>query len=612
MYINNNLDSLKNLTESVEASSADIAPDYASYIQLAFAISTDCGEAGREYFHRLCSISVKYQTQHADMVYSNALKLGRGDVHLGTAFHLADVAGVQLLKEEKNAPNAGNAHPLTPTPARVPYNATQKQNSVPRTAPQEGNGEEEFYAGSEPLSPLPTFSPYNWPSPLDEIIAYGSSQPQRDALLLAGFTVLGATMERFVRCCYSGRMLSPNLQCFVVAPSAAGKGVISFVRKIADPIHNRIRASVEEKQRAYAKEKMAFDLKGKERANLEPPVPPQNKLFLIPCDNSNSGIVQNVIDSDGTGLIFEVEADSVSTAINTQYGGWSDLLRKAYDHERLAYNRRNEREYREIAKVYLSVMLSGTPAQVEPLIPSAENGLFSRQLFYYMPGVRTWQNQFSNDNTDLDATFLEIGRKWRERVDRMKGNGLHTLCLSSQQQEEFNDLFREIFEKSGLSNGEEMNSSVLRLAVNLCRIISLVAMLRAMEREVNEGKTSLLVPEDDIASDNVKDGIVSRWTLFVEEADFQAVLRLAKPLYRHAAHILSFLPSTEVKHRPIADRETLYESMPDSFKRKEWLDKAEEMGINPNTASSWLLRLIKRGAITWLPDGGYQKVKLKR
>ena len=56
--------------------------------------------------------------------------------------------------------------------------------------------------------------------------------------------------------------------------------------------------------------------------------------------------------------------------------------RKSFDHERLAYNRRTNHEYRECRKSYLSVLLSGTPAQVKPLIPSAENGLFSRQVFY--------------------------------------------------------------------------------------------------------------------------------------------------------------------------------------------------------------------------------------
>ena len=51
------IESLCRLCEAVETAGADIAPTYAEYVQLAFAIATDCGEAGREFFHRLCRVS---------------------------------------------------------------------------------------------------------------------------------------------------------------------------------------------------------------------------------------------------------------------------------------------------------------------------------------------------------------------------------------------------------------------------------------------------------------------------------------------------------------------------------------------------------------------------
>lgn len=49
-YKNNLLEELHRLTEAVQASHADIAPTYLEYTQLAFAIATDCGEAGRADF----------------------------------------------------------------------------------------------------------------------------------------------------------------------------------------------------------------------------------------------------------------------------------------------------------------------------------------------------------------------------------------------------------------------------------------------------------------------------------------------------------------------------------------------------------------------------------
>ena len=62
----NELESLRRLTEAVETAKADIAPTYIEYVHLAFAIATDCGEEGRDFFHRLCRVSAKYQREHAD------------------------------------------------------------------------------------------------------------------------------------------------------------------------------------------------------------------------------------------------------------------------------------------------------------------------------------------------------------------------------------------------------------------------------------------------------------------------------------------------------------------------------------------------------------------
>jgi len=80
---------------------------------------------------------------------------------------------------------------------------------------------------------------------------------------------------------------------------------------------------------------------GKERTKKEAPQMPPNRMFLISGNNTGTGILQNIMDSDGTGLICEAEADTLSTAIGSDHGHWSDTLRKAFDHDRLSYNRRH-------------------------------------------------------------------------------------------------------------------------------------------------------------------------------------------------------------------------------------------------------------------------------
>ena len=597
------IESLRRLTEAVETAGADIAPTYAEYVQLAFAIATDCGEAGREFFHRLCRTSAKYQREHAERIFSNALTTRHGEVHLGTAFHLAEMANVQLCNTEVMN-NRRNTENTENTPSKVLTHA-HVYNKVENDEPDES---EELLNGSDPNQPLPTFPEADWPKILLLIMNYATSPTQRDVMLLGALTAIGASMERYVRCPYAGKLQSPCLQSFIVAPSASGKGILSLIRLLVEPIHDEIRQQVATEVKAYKKEKAAYDVMGKERSKVEAPQMPKNRMFLISGNNTGTGILQNIMDANGTGLICETEADTISAAIGSEYGHWSDTLRKAFDHDRLSYNRRTDQEYREVKKSYLSVLLSGTPAQVKPLIPSTENGLFSRQLFYYMHGIWAWINQFESGEADLEAIFTDIGLEWKKQLDLMKTHGVHTLRLTDEQKQEFNTLFSDLFFRSGLANDNEMSSSIARLAVNTCRIMAEVAMIRALEcdqpYQFKNSSIHLLTPDKEIATDNIKDGIITRWDVTITAEDFKAVLELVTPLYRHATHILSFLPSTEVKHRANADRDALFEAMGNQFTRAQLSEQATIMKIKPNTAFGWLNRLIKKGLFTNADDKG--------
>ena len=597
------IESLRRLTEAVETAGADIAPTYAEYVQLAFAIATDCGEAGREFFHRLCRTSAKYQREHAKRIFSNALTTRHGEVHLGTAFHLAEMANVKLCNTEVMN-NRRNTENTENTPSKVLTHA-HVYNKVENDEPDES---EELLNGSDPNQPLPTFPEANWPKILLLIMSYATSPTQRDVMLIGALTAIGASMERYVRCPYAGKLQSPCLQSFIVAPSASGKGILSLIRLLVEPIHDEIRQQVATEVKAYKKEKAAYDVMGKERSKVEAPQMPKNRMFLISGNNTGTGILQNIMDANGTGLICETEADTISAAIGSEYGHWSDTLRKAFDHDRLSYNRRTDQEYREVKKSYLSVLLSGTPAQVKPLIPSTENGLFSRQLFYYMHGIWAWINQFESGEADLEAIFTDIGLEWKKQLDLMKTHGVHTLRLTDEQKQEFNALFSDLFFRSGLANDNEMSSSIARLAVNTCRIMAEVAMIRALEcdqpYQFKNSSIHLLTPDKEIATDNIKDGIITRWDVTITAEDFKAVLELVTPLYRHATHILSFLPSTEVKHRANADRDALFEAMGNQFTRAQLSEQATIMKIKPNTAFGWLNRLIKKGLFTNADDKG--------
>lgn len=354
----------------------------------------------------------------------------------------------------------------------------------------------------------------------------------------------------------------------------------------------------------YKKEMATYNSLGREKAKAEEPEMPLNRMFIFSGNNTGTGILQNIIDSGGVGIICETEADMVSNSIASDYGHWSEVIRSSFDHDPLSYNRRTDREYRELRQSHLSVLISGTPGQVKPLIPSSENGLFSRQLFYYMPRVLHWINQFSLRQTDTSQEFRKLGKEWIGQLKEIQKLGLISLRLTDTQIDSFNEVFKALFERSRKATGNEMNSSVVRLAINIGRILSIVALLRITGEceETGDFATSLrrsprLTPDKQICADNIKDGIISRWDLSIQEDDFQAVLSLVEPLYLHAVHILSFLPVNEVKNRGMADQERLFTTLGTDFTYQSLLEQAGKLKIPKNTACSCLQRWQKRGIV---------------
>lgn len=594
----NPLSDLERLVAAIEHQGANIAPTYQEYMPIAFATANDCGEAGRTFFHRICRLSEKYVYEEADKLYDHALKAGNGRNGLGSVFHWAEIAGVktdkqladtfrQYPRENKNPSNL--QAPLTPTHAH-----TYAREDLP-----------------------PAFPDYPWPPFIKQMIDCGNSIAQRDILLLGVFTVLGGTLNKRVRVLYGQKYIYPCLQTFIVAPPASGKGALTWVRRLAEPIHEEMMARYKDSLKNYREEKNRWDSLGKKRSETPEPEQPPLKMFLIAGDNSGTGILENLIEADGVGLICETEADTVSTAIGTDYGHWSDTLRKCYDHDRLAFNRRMNHEYLECMKSFLSVLLSGTPAQVKPLIPSAENGLFSRQMFYYMPSITEWVNQFDLSDEDYDSRFTGWGKQWKTFIEWLGASvNLIQLKLSEEQKIRFNERFAQLFGHAGFTHGGAMRSTVARIAINICRILSVVALLRATEKLLPPHKTIFnsqfsifkcpgLSPSDDIPEENVRDGIVPKLDLTATEADFEAVLNLTEPLYRHACHILSILPATDVQQREPTPQEALFDALPLAFNRQEALHEAKRIGMGTDTLDSHLRRMLEKGVIQKNARGEY-------
>lgn len=80
----------------------DLAPDYKAYLELGFSLANGFDEAGRDYFHALCSVHENYSPNQTDKQYNYCLKgAKRSGISVGTFYYLLKEQGIQLKTDNK-------------------------------------------------------------------------------------------------------------------------------------------------------------------------------------------------------------------------------------------------------------------------------------------------------------------------------------------------------------------------------------------------------------------------------------------------------------------------------------------------------------------------------
>ena len=107
---------IEQLVTAVESASADIAPDYASWRDLGFALVDALGESGRSYFHRLSRFYTGYDEREADKQYSACLRSHGSGITINTLFHLAKQSGIKLVLNPVKPYNVKNINSINSSP----------------------------------------------------------------------------------------------------------------------------------------------------------------------------------------------------------------------------------------------------------------------------------------------------------------------------------------------------------------------------------------------------------------------------------------------------------------------------------------------------------------
>lgn len=533
---------IESYISAIEQSGTDITGSYATWRDLGFALAEEYGETGRDYFHRISKNYAGYDSKECDEQFNKCLNAKGHGITIATFFHYAHQAGIKPIKQQNNNEVATNVATAVDTP----------NESMP-TIPD------------KVFKTLPQF--------LQQVVNPANGQEEKDILLLGALTAFSACFPKLFGI-YDQRKVFSNLYLFVTAPASAGKGRLNQIKNLVDPVHKLKREQAKVLKQQFNTETATYNMnKGKDE-NLEKPGKPPERMLFIPANNSVTGVYQLISDNEGKGLIFETEGDTLAQAFKSDYSNYSDGFRKAFHHETISYYRRTDREYVDIEKPCLSTVLSGTPKQVATLIPNAENGLFSRFMFYYMNIKPTWKNVFQNSNkVGLDDYYNQLGSEFLELYKTLKNNPDIEIRLTTPQQQQFNTFFESLQTKYINLQPEEYIATIRRLGLIAFRVMMLFTAFRIMEDgDVNQVKEC-------------------------EDIDFQNALTIISILVKHSSKVFNDLPIEQKAVKRLNRKERFLESLPKEFSRQEYLDLATKQNIPHKTAEGYITKFVEAGLI---------------
>jgi Protein of unknown function (DUF3987)/VirE N-terminal domain len=430
--------------------------------------------------------------------------------------------------------------------------------------PKQKTAEQEETQPEEQMPTLPDEVFNTIPEFLKHITEVATTKEERDILLLGSLVTLSAAFPKLIGK-YGDNPVNANLFIFISAKASAGKGILIHCRKLVEPIHLALRNQAKIMKQQFEVDMQEYNANKGKDANTEKPQKPPQKMLFIPANNSATGFLEILGDSDKRGLIFETEGDTLAKAFKSDYGDFSDGFRNAFQHEPISYYRRTDKEYVEIDRPCLSALLSGTPKQITTLIPNAENGLFSRFMFYVMNMKLIWKDVFaSKTENGLDVHFEKLGNDFYSLYQTLQANPDVHFSLTQSQQFQFNSFFEKMQTLYVNIQEEEIISSVRRLGLIAYRIMMIFSALRIME-----------------------DGEITQ-NIYCSDTDFQNTLDMITVLVKHSSYVYSQVAQETYKPKPKHKKEKFLESLPAQFNRQTYVATALSLGITDKSAQRYI------------------------
>lgn len=402
------------------------------------------------------------------------------------------------------------------------------------------------------------------PAIIRPVMQLAQSDSERDMLLLSLITAAGSCMPNlYCRYGIAAKRYYPNLQLFIVGSAACGKGIANHALELVKPVHDKM-------------------------------------PLIIPGDATYPAFYQTLARQNGRGYIHESEGSVITDIWRSSTANYNTALRKAAEHEPIS--RARCKEHSVIENPQLSMVLTGTFSQYRALVPSIENGYFSRLLTLIVNDRQPFSSRYVELAESSPAVIATAAQQLYRLYEQLWSGKPCEFRLTGEQRNRLGQHLQNAYPALIRMLGEDFHSVVLRMAVHIYRFAMILTALRKGSelslREVNETCGSHSPAADG-----------GMW--FCADEDYQTAELIGNKLILHMAQAYQLIKGTEKVEvptvKPLDQKQILLSLLPEEYETKTLLDEAQSQGVPIRTANRWNDKWVAEGIVIKIRQGHYMK-----
>lgn len=420
--------------------------------------------------------------------------------------------------------------------------------------------------GQEDLRIVEHLDSSSLPESVQQMVALASTPEEQDIILMATLAAASACVPNlYFTYGPTGKKYYANLQCFILAAAASGKGIANQALEMVRVIDEQY-------------------------------------PMLIAGDSTLPAFYKALEEQGGCGYMHESEGSVITDIWKSSAANYNTALRKAAEHEPISRNR--VKGASEIKNPRLSMLLTGTFGQYKALVPSVENGYFSRLLTVVIRGTNPFDKRYVSSKGGQSVIPKQVGLRLLRTYEQLMNASEREWSLTDAQKERLGEhLETEYGTLIGLL-GDNFHSAVVRMAVQIERMAMVLTAMRGNMPEYNSGIM-------DGGGSRLPDGTTNE-RIHCKEEDYEAAEMIGNKMLLHMAAAYRMIDGDaqdvvpEIK--PLDQRKVLFEQLKTEYSHGDLAEEAKRQGVSKRTVERWNLSWIEIGLVEKTNHGQYRKV----